>query len=340
MICKKCKTVNEETYNFCNQCGTRLEAPKSEPVKQESFAEEKPTSKLDLGNVQYGKVYIAFGLVFLVILGTAFSSMSSTSGTKVSESSFAESKEEVHPNKALTLEEINSIASPFCSEIDKALESEVSISGFLKNVSAKKNALDAAGADAFAAAAFVKKNPDLANETPYYLRVSDVVQPIMQSKIGPLLKPKLSDSEYESFESNQGFWIETLYSFVMLECDYSDSLSKLTAFNSALTYVSDLSLKLPWYPKGFVEIPSHPGFAFKASNRSCSYSFGACANLLMVSKTDCPTNLYVEMNLLKNDVVVDWGNDTARVRANQIAELEISFSGNGDSTEFTDINCY
>jgi hypothetical protein len=142
-----------------------------------------------------------------------------------------------------------------------------------------------------------------------------------------------------------GDWGRQFSAEMLDSCSLTSKFEKIktiiSAFQSEKDAVYALSLQIPWYPEGFEET-GFPGFAYQnISNQGCTYSFGRCAKFKIVSQTDCPSNLYVRTNSLSNGVVVDWSNDTAVVRAGQIAIMETSFtSDEGRQWEFVEINCY
>jgi hypothetical protein len=338
MICKNCQIVNDSTNNFCNQCGTRLEAQKSAPAKQASTSEEKPSSKLDLGTVRYGKLFLAFGLVFLVILGTAFSNISSpgssTSEPEASESSF------VIPSDVLSEDEILNLAKSFCTSVNGSLDSEIDVKQLLADVKQNSASVSEASKDAWASIAWKEKNPSWFSGESYSDQVDTNIRVTIASNTERLVKPLLTDEEFQGYERSREKWTWHMFQPVVYACGLTKTVETLSAYDSKLKTIASQADNIPWYPKGFSDIPGYPGFALGKAKGSCSYSFGSCAIFNLVSQTACPTSLYVEANGLNGDVVTSWGNDTARVAAGQVSRIEISFSEDVDTWELTAINCY
>jgi hypothetical protein len=101
----------------------------------------------------------------------------------------------------------------------------------------------------------------------------------------------------------------------------------------------------PWYPSDFKEITSNVAYKpFDPGTADCGYSTAhSCFQIYVVTNIDC--ELYVSVNFLKNDVVVDDGIDSASVQAGQAAILTFAsfesarYSGDG-KVFFTDVTCF
>lgn len=142
-----------------------------------------------------------------------------------------------------------------------------------------------------------------------------------------------------------GTWGDKFRTFVVEDCGLQEKSSiaeeNIRDVMTAADVIMYKASSKPWYPKGFKET-GFEGFAYQnISNQGCSYSFGSCAKFKIVSKTSCPTNLYVRTNHLVNGEVDDWSNDTATVSAGQVAIMETTFNSDySGSWEFVEINCY
>lgn len=341
MICNKCLAKNDETHNFCNQCGNRLEKPiKDSPSKEGEFPEESP-SKFDLGNVQYGKVYLAFALVFLVILGSAFSSMSSTNSANVETQE--STSPTVRPSDFLSEIEVAAISEELCTSVNGSLASDIDVEQYLLDAKQNADSVTSAAKDAWASEAWKKKNPSWFSGESYSDQVKSNIRVTIASNLERKVTAVLDAEEnalYEESRTDWDVWVSDFYKPVVDACGLSKTMEILSDYDSKLQTISSQAENIPWYPKGFSEIPRYPGFALGKAKGSCSYSFGSCAIFNIVSQTACPTSLYVEANGLNGDVVTSWGNDTARVAAGQVARMEISFSEDVDTWELTNINCY
>jgi hypothetical protein len=97
-----------------------------------------------------------------------------------------------------------------------------------------------------------------------------------------------------------------------------------------------------WVPSGYFEMASDefgPTVVGKwVDNPSCDY-YTRCTWLKVQTRLNC--DLYVTVNFLNGDTVVDWSIDTAYISAGQKARLEfVSYEDNANSSEITETNCY
>lgn len=101
----------------------------------------------------------------------------------------------------------------------------------------------------------------------------------------------------------------------------------------------------PWYPSDFKEVTSNVAYkSFDPGTMECGYSSAhSCYQIYVVTRVDC--TLFVNVNFLKNDVVVDDGIDSASVQAGEMAVLTFTsfdaakYSGS-TQVKFTDVTCY
>jgi hypothetical protein len=155
---------------------------------------------------------------------------------------------------------------------------------------------------------------------------------------------KNSDAQI-GLDELDGTWGDNFRLFVIEDCGLDDKASKakdlISKVSIAASVIQAKASSKPWYPKGFEET-GFEGFAYQnISNQGCRYSFGSCAKFKIVSKTDCPTNLYVRTNHLVDGEVDDWSNDTATVAAGQVAVMETTFNSDyAGSWQFVEITCY
>lgn len=173
--------------------------------------------------------------------------------------------------------------------------------------------------------------------------LKNVIEPILNERVEALESEIASSSLFQ----RKSPWQSTFLAFAIYDCglsaDFEKSLDTVSQVQTSAISIRTAASNKPWYPKGFELIGGYTDFAYKNSASGCSYSFGSCATFKIVSKTGCPTSLYVETNLLRNGEVVDWSNDTARGLApGQVAAMETTFTkGDGaGSWTFTDISCY
>jgi hypothetical protein len=176
------------------------------------------------------------------------------------------------------------------------------------------------------------------------LELKGVIEPILSTRVKSLANETASSSLFQRKSPWQSSFLKFALEDCDLKADYDDALDTVSRVQTSATSIRTAASNKPWYPKGFEVIGAYPDFAYdNISSSGCSYSFGSCAKFKIVSKTGCPSSLYVETNLLSNGAIVDWSNDTARGLApGQVAILETTFtsSSNGDGWTFTDISCY
>jgi hypothetical protein len=198
----------------------------------------------------------------------------------------------------------------------------------------------------FTAKDYLEENPWMRtarlpeSEKPYGQFIRELSNPLLDKTILELD----IDSQEEFNENSVDAWYNTYSNHVLKTCGLSEKFQEkkeiVTSFETAITSVINKAAREPWYPEGFQEVAGFAGFAFQTSDRACTFR-GSCAVFYIVSKTDCSSNLYVQVNLLNGGVVVDWSNDTATVRAGQVALMETTFSyRGGGNLEFAKISCY
>jgi len=230
-----------------------------------------------------------------------------------------------------------------CEGLRKDLSDSASLKLAAKNFAAAKRAsqkLTAWNASEFAGkTAWMKLTPTLLED--HTSLVGQTSDSILTQRVSALNKPEAT----ALFDSQPDVWSTAFARFTVTSCEledvFNDSSEKIRDYLGFKARIQTLAASRPWYPEGFEET-SFAGFAYKnISNQGCSYSFGSCAKFKIVSQTDCPSNLYVKTNLLDNDTVIDWSNDTASVRAGQVALMETTFTADGgDHWQIVEINCY
>lgn len=230
-----------------------------------------------------------------------------------------------------------------CDIVRKDLSDSVSLKLAVKNFAAAKRASQKL--TAWNATEFIEKTAWM-QLTPTLLEdhasvVGKTSDSILAERVSAINKPEASNL----FDSQPDVWSDAFSRFTVSSCDlaavYQDSTEKIRDYIGFKSSIQTLAASTPWYPEGFEET-SFAGFAYKnVSNQGCSYSFGSCAKFKIVSQTDCPSNLYVKTNLLDNGTVIDWSNDSASVRAGQVALMETTFTADGGNQwQIVEINCY
>lgn len=105
------------------------------------------------------------------------------------------------------------------------------------------------------------------------------------------------------------------------------------------------SASVPWYPSGYKELTYNVAYkAFAPGTMDCGYSSDhSCFQAYFVTNTTC--NLFVDVNFLKDGVVVDNGIDSANIAAGEKAIMSFAsvkaarYEGNG-TVKITDVTCY
>lgn len=230
-----------------------------------------------------------------------------------------------------------------CSAVEKIFDRGSTVT-FAKNnqARAKKAAMSLTkwNADSYVA----KSNwvlPASAMILEFEIEQENLTNKLLEDRVKTL---KVREAEF-GLNQQDGSWGDRFRIFVVENCNLEEKAStakeKISDVSSAALLIQAKANSKPWYPKGFEET-GFPGFAFQnISNQGCSYSFGSCARFKIVSKTSCPSNLYVRTNHLVNGEVDDWSNDTATVAAGQVAIMETAFSSNYSGTwQFVEIKCY
>ena len=232
-----------------------------------------------------------------------------------------------------------------CSVLLDVVTSGESIS-FAKSIEAK--AVSAAkSVSVWSAETYLKKNAwvnkaDLLDQS-FDFELKSVIEPILNTRV----KSLGNETASSSFFQRKSPWQSSFLAFALDDCglssDFQKSLDVVSKVQTSASSIRVAASNKPWYPKGFEVIGAYPDFAYKnISSGGCSYSFGSCAKFKIVSKTGCPSSLYVETNYEVNGEVVDWSNDSARgLGPGQVAVMETTFSTEGSGYwTITDLSCY
>lgn len=327
MSCKKCNTDNLEGSNFCSKCGSRLKSRFA--FKPAGFKDQfsAPESKIK-------KALVPISLVALLFVLLGVKEMQNAS----SEAPYQNSGEQYV--LAVTEASIAKFAAPVCGKLTEKISSFKD----KKTFKTRTATLNASSFTPRQAAKYIKSNSWVSGASsaqPFAISISAVTDPALKSLLHSLSEKVNPDDVRELTENWSGFFMQDVLESCMLDAQYDANHQALLEYDSARDAVQTLASNIPWYPDGFTEISNFPGFAYKNTSSSGSCTFGSCALFKIVSQKDCPGSLYVETNLLSNGEVVDWGNDTARVRAFQIANMETTFtSDRGGRWEFVNISCY
>jgi hypothetical protein len=95
-----------------------------------------------------------------------------------------------------------------------------------------------------------------------------------------------------------------------------------------------------WVPEGYKKFKINPYVAYKSTKADCSY--GACSAIMVVTNKFC-SKLYIEVNAVVNEVIVDWSNDTVNnLSAGKEAKLQfqVSSAAKGGKARYTEVSCY
>jgi len=334
ILCKHCKTRQDEpafqksTPKVPKQDASKPKPPKAKPL-------DSSTNESTISNVKPGVVFAVIAavvvVVFVAILGASNNGQTSVDSYE----GYPELREkfEAVPISDTDCESVSLLIDfePFAEEAADKLEiaEEASLAS-----------------TEFTAKDYLEENPWMRtarlpeSEKPYGQFIRELSNPLLDKTILELD----IDSQEEFNENSVDAWYNTYSNHVLKTCGLSEKFQEkkeiVTSFETAITSVINKAAREPWYPEGFQEVAGFAGFAFQTSDRACTFR-GSCAVFYIVSKTDCSSNLYVQVNLLNGGVVVDWSNDTATVRAGQVALMETTFSyRGGGNLEFAKISCY
>jgi hypothetical protein len=327
VICKKCNTENLEGSNFCSKCGARLKSRFA--LKPAAFKEQfsAPESKLKKALVPIALVALLFVLLGIKEMQTAapdapYQNPRDQYGLTVTEASIAK------------------FSAPICENLTEKIAS-------FKDKNTFKTRTASLNKSSFTprqAAKYINSNSWVSGASTaeaFAISIAAVTDPALK-KLLTSLSDKVKSEDVQKLTSDWSyFFVDDALKSCKLGAKYDAHHQALLDYDSARDSVQTLASNIPWYPDGFSEISNFPGFAYKNTSSSGSCTFGSCALFKIVSKTDCPGSLYVETNLLVDGEVVDWSNDTARVQAYQIANMETTFtSDRRGNWEFVNISCY
>jgi hypothetical protein len=329
---------NPKDAIFCLNCGKKFRKPILNPNEKVSIKEvEKPSPNRKPVLVIVGSITAVFILATMVFASTSGLWRDGPNSAKEPYTGYLELKKKF---------EAVPISSTDCDSAAQLIENEpfaLAAAQRLETSQTASNALTIFNADEFIANnPWVRTSLRPESMKPYGDFIRELSDPILNKAV-----TKLDTASQDEFEENSSdIWYRNYGIYLVETCGLSEKLKEnrelVLFFESAIEDIIAKSEQKPWYPEGFQEVIGFPGFAFKSSDRACTYSFGgACAVFDIVSKTACPSNLYVQTNLLNGGVIVDWSNDTAVVRAGQVARMETTFSSSsGNNWEFATISCY
>lgn len=142
-----------------------------------------------------------------------------------------------------------------------------------------------------------------------------------------------------------GLFMFSVFANLVNPSDTAPSQSSLGENSKATAEDTPAKPVAPWYPSGFTELtPTVAYKPFEVEDMDCGYSGAhSCYQIYVVANLDC--NLYMDVNFLKNSVVVDDSIDSATVQAGELAILSFtSFDAaqySGDTkVKITDVTCY
>jgi len=130
-----------------------------------------------------------------------------------------------------------------------------------------------------------------------------------------------------------------------LGCDL-EPVARKPIPSSALPSYTPAPVATTWYPKGFYPWSGDSSLAWRyvpVRKLNCSYSFGYCFGVYVISRDGCFSSLYAEINIFdRNGVQIDYANDlTSAVAPYQKVLLMFdTFNDNANTGRLTQLDCY
>jgi len=95
-----------------------------------------------------------------------------------------------------------------------------------------------------------------------------------------------------------------------------------------------------WAPTGFKYHELNQDIAYMQTRGDCDGA-DTCFTFFVISRTGCPSGLYMEANNLVDGVVEDWSNDSLpSLPAFQEAKMSLNFYSDHGTLQWTAVNCY
>ena len=185
----------------------------------------------------------------------------------------------------------------------------------------------------YKAAAYVDKN-DWVNDDPVAKFESQ------WEKVATAALNSVSGGQADQVESIEGYLDASLKECQLQEQhqDQNKSLSIIKRSQSGVVRAAD---RKPWYPKGYSQW-SGQDLAYKYEKNGCDNNYGYCWAYTVISQLGCPSGVYVEGNVLENDIIVGYTNDSlGSLPSNTKAKMQLQqFGGSGSrSLQLTEMNC-
>jgi hypothetical protein len=342
---------------FCGQCGTRILEPVS---AAENLTQVEPLPTGDKGapstagtstsngtqsapkgknsKIAIAVVGIIAGVVVLGAIGSMGDSSDSTASLEVTTNESSESNPTPSDELGVETEEDvityedfivdNVTTDNICENYSTVLET------FDEVVSKRTKSLSGKADDPYTAATFVRRNAWVSEDDAlikFQSQWEDAATTALNS---------VSDGRAGQLESTGAYFDASLE-----ECGLSDAykaqLSSVIKVNATQRKVVSAADRKPWYPKGYSEYPGED-LAYKYTKGGCESNYGYCWSYTVISAFGCLDGVYAEGNILQNDTIISWTNDTiAYLPPLKRAQLEMQdFGGSGTkSFEMTQMSC-
>lgn len=328
MNCSNCKRHVDETFDFCNYCGSRLEQPVQKVNDLGIFLLPRDTNLKKNRSKGWIFALVAAALVILIL-------MLNTPSPFRDKFEFPDAKMADLIKKSSLNESFKQACASLSSKIQgtdtKALKS-------------RTNQINAGRFSTRQAATFATKHSWIYDSSDLS-SITDAVSNDFKSSLKSLIvksDPKLASS-WVDFQTKH--WASDYQSSALDSC--SDTSSKygevkkvISAYDSARAKVSTLASEVPWFPSGYTEFSA--GIAYKWVGGTCQLG-DYCWHMSVITENDCPSDLYAEINILDAaGNVVDYTNDAVPyLAAGTKAVLEFStYNSSADKGQLTKIDCY
>ena len=336
MKCPECSANNADGSKFCSECGTKF-SPVTEVnlIAESAVIPDQIPVRAQGNDIATFKSFwkkhpvrnsLAAGLVaVLIAIGVSFGVTNEIHLTEL---------------RSKTLEQAYSASdldkfSPSCKELVPVVmnKNDLALAKHLKAVAA---VTDPRGALS------VTKAPWFSSQSlasPYQSSVADALEPSFKRLLAS--SDRASSASTEQLQAWRVSWGVRVLLGCNLGKQFSQVSTTLTSLETEFSRLSTLAESAPWYPVGYSEYDAT--FAYKWVKNASDDCWGCSYwTIDVVTSTGCPNGVYVELNVLNGDTVIDWTNDTlSSLSTSQVGRMQFeTYNDNAKSAQITDMTCH